>query len=103
MEAFAATPEGQAKLRAGTLTSSMFPLALLDILTHFGMTDDEYQALMRRSGLGEESRALAQYWTHRAAVRRLVEADLKASPIRIQQAIAAAHTYFQQANTILTP
>lgn len=103
METFAATPDGQTKLRAGTLTSSMFPFALLDILTHFGMSDDEYQALMRRSGVGEASRALAQYWTHRAAVRRLVEADLKASPIRIQEAIAAAHTYFQQPNTVLTP
>jgi hypothetical protein len=102
LETFAATPEGQTKLKAGTLTSGMFAFALLDILTHFGMTDAEYQAAFKRNQLGEESRALAEYWNHRAAVRKLVEADLKASPIRIQEAIAAAHKYFQQGSTILT-
>lgn len=102
LEEFASTPEGQAKLKAGTLTSSMFPFALLDILTHFGMTDSDYQMEFRRNQLGETSRALNEYWNHRAAVRQLVQADLTASPIRIQQAIAAAHGYFQQANTILT-
>jgi hypothetical protein len=101
LEDFAATPEGRAKLTAGTLTSGMFPFALLDILTHFGMSDSEYQMSFKRNQLGEESRALAQYWSHRAAVRQLVEADLKASPIRITEAIAAAHKYFQEANTIL--
>lgn len=102
LEEFAGTADGQARLKAGTLTSGMFPFALLDILTHFGMSDSDYQMLFKRNQLGEDSRALTQYWSHRAAVRQLVEADLKASPIRIQEAIAAAHRYFQQANTILT-
>jgi hypothetical protein len=102
LEEFAATPEGQAKMRAGTLTSGMFAFALLDILTHFGMTDAEYQTAFKRNQLGEESRALSQYWSHRAAVRQLVEADLQSSPIRITEAIAAAHKYFQQSSTILT-
>jgi hypothetical protein len=103
LEAFAATPAGQAKKTAGTLTSSMFPIALLDLLTHFGMTDAQFQLEFRRDQHAEESQALRQYWTtHRAAVRKLVEADLAANPIRFQQAVTAIHTYFQQPATILT-
>src|SRR5205814_1444098 len=37
MEAFAATPQGAAARTAGTLTSSLYPFALLDVLTPFGM------------------------------------------------------------------
>jgi hypothetical protein len=102
LETFAGTPEGQVKAKAGTLTSSMFPFALLDILTHFGMSDSDYQMEFKRTPLGDTSRALTEYWNHRAAIRKLVEADLTASPIGIQNAIATAHKYCQQASTILT-
>lgn len=102
LEEFASTPEGQTKRKSGTLTSSMFPLALLDILTHFGFTDADYQAEFKRQPLSESSRALTEYFNHRAKVRALVEGDLKASPVRIQTAIAAAHKYFLQDATILT-
>ena len=105
LEKFAATPEGQAKKTAGTLTSSMFPIALLDLITHFGMTDDELQTEFKRQQavwVGP-SKALTEYWNHRAAIKQLVDADLKASPMRFEQAVKAVNTYFQKPNTILVP
>ncbi len=101
LEELAATPQGKTKASAGTLTSSMFPFALLDVLTHFGMPDDVYQSEFTRNNLGQPSQALKEYWNHRAAVRKLVEGDLKASPVRIQQAVASIHKYFQQPSTII--
>lgn len=103
MEAQAATPQGQTARTAGTLTSSMFPFALLDILTHFGMSDAHYQADYRRNYADREPRAATEYWARRATVRALVQPHLTASPVRIDEAIDAAHRYFQQPDTILTP
>jgi hypothetical protein len=101
LEAFAATPAGKTKQAAGTLTSSMFPLALVDLLTHFGMTEADYQLEFKRDQPPARALAQQEYWKHRDAVKKLVESDLKASPIRFPLAVASIHKYFQQANTIL--
>ena len=101
LEAFAKTPAGQAKATAGTLTSSMFPVALVDLLTHYGMTEDELKLEYTRNNLDPKSQAITEYWKHRAAVKALVDADIKASPIRFDQAVAAIHRYFQAKATIL--
>jgi hypothetical protein len=101
LEAQAATAEGRAAAAAGTLTSSMFPFALLDVLTHFGMTQEEYQADYRRHYPDREPRAFTEYWGHRAAVQALVRDHLSASPIRIEEAVNAAHEYFQDSSRIL--
>lgn len=103
MEAFAATPDGISARSAGTLTSSMFPFALLDILTHFDMTEAEYRAEYGRNYADRDPRAFTEYWGRRAAVRALVQPHLNSNPIRIEEAVDAAHRYFQQADTILTP
>jgi hypothetical protein len=103
MEQFATTAEGQAARAAGRLTSSMFPFALLDVLTHFGMTEQQYRADYDRQYPDRQPRAYAEYWGRRQAVRQLVQAHLSASPIRISEAVDAVHRYFQQADTILTP
>ena len=102
LEEYAASTEGQAAQAAGTLTSSMFPFALLDILTHFGMSEEEYRADYRRRYPDREPRAFEAYWGHREAVQRLVEEHLSASPIRIEEAVEAAHDYFRSSDRILT-
>jgi hypothetical protein len=101
LEAFAKTAPGQAKAAAGTLTSSMFAVALVDLLTHFGMTEDEFKLEYTRANLAPKSLAIAEYWKHRAAIRALVDADIKATPIRIEKAVDAIHKYFQARPTIL--
>lgn len=101
MEAYAATAKGKAAKAAGTLTSSMFPFALLDILTHFGMSEAEYKKTYEANLAAKNPRAYTEYWRHRDKVKNLVNADLTANPIRIEQAISKAHKYFQAANTIL--
>lgn len=103
MEAFAATPAGQAAKTAGTITSSMFPFALLDVLTHFGFTDDEFRREYRRHYPDRDPAALVEYFNRRAAVRSAVAANLAANPIQIEEAVRTIHTMFQQANTILLP
>ncbi len=40
----------------------MFPIALLDMITHFGMTDAEFQLEFRRDQHAEDSKALTEYW-----------------------------------------
>lgn len=102
LETLAGTPAGQQARTAGTLTSSMFPFALLDVLTHFGMPEQEYRADYDRNYPDRQPRAYAEYWGRREAVRQLVQADLAASPIRIVEAVTAVHRYFQQPDTILT-
>jgi hypothetical protein len=101
MEEYAATAKGIAAKSAGTLTSSMFPFALLDILTHFGMSEAEYKRGYEANLPDKNPRAYKEYWRHRDKVKNLVNADLTANPIRIEQAISKAHKYFQAANTIL--
>ena len=101
LEDFAATPQGAAARSAGTLTSSMFPFALLDILTHFGMTDDEYRLECERNNPDRTPLAFTEYWRHRQALRQRVRPYLEGPTINIERAVAEAHSYFQQANTIL--
>ncbi len=105
LEDFAGTAAGQAKRTAGTLTSSMYPFAVIDLVTHFGMSDAEYQADCQRwLSAGERTpRALTEYFNHRARARTAAQAHLAASPIAIEAAETAVHRYFQGADTILTP
>jgi hypothetical protein len=102
LEAFAATPQGQAKKAAGTLTSSMFAIAVLDMITHFGMTDAEFQTEFRRDTPLVTSKALTEYWKHRDAIKKICDAHFKANPIRFTVAVGEVHRYFQQPATILT-
>jgi hypothetical protein len=101
LEDYAATPAGVAAKQAGTLTSSMYPFALLDVLTHFGMSEATYKREHVTNHPDRNPKAFADYWTRRAAVRQLVQADLDASPIRIEHAVQAVRDYFRSANTIL--
>jgi hypothetical protein len=94
---------GRAAAAAGTATSSMFPYALIDILTHFGMTDAEFrQEIGRHNSRPPLSRASTEYFNaHRAAVRTRVQPMLTGPNIRFQDAVREAATYFRQGSTIL--
>ncbi len=93
MEEFAATAAGQTARTNGTLTSSLFPYALLDLLTHFAMTETEYKADHDRNYPDRNPQAYTAYWSHRNAIKQLVQADLAASPIRFSDALRKIHDY----------
>jgi hypothetical protein len=102
MERFAGTSEGQAARASGHLTSSMFPFALLDLLTHFGMTEQKYKQDYDRNYPDRQPLAYTAYWNHRQAVRNRVLPMIQSSPIRMNDAVTALHNYFKQPATILT-
>jgi hypothetical protein len=103
LEDFAATPAGKAKGTAGTLTSSMYPVALMDLVTHFGMDRAEIERQIAAQNPSRRAKALTEYWTHRDQVRKLAEPYLASTPMGIEGAVSAIHKYFVQPNTILTP
>jgi hypothetical protein len=71
-------------------TSSMFPYALLDILTHFGMTADEYRAGHDRNYPDRNPTAYDEYWGHRDALGEAVRSHIEADPVEMNAAIEAA-------------
>lgn len=79
--------------------SSLFPFAVLDLLTHFGMPDSVYQRDYRINYPDREPRAYAEYFTRRNEIRQLVQADLAASPVRFQQALQAIRQYCRRPDT----
>lgn len=83
--------------------SSMFPFALLDLLTHFGMSEDIYKADLRRTNPEKYSKAYAEYWNHRNKVQALVQADINANPIRFKDALQKIKDYFKKQEMILAP
>jgi hypothetical protein len=109
MEAYA-----RAHPRDTTLVSSMFPLALYDLLGHFGRTDDD---LRREFTINSATytpmtpvpRAQAEYLRRRAAVKALVCPTLsgngtcreQGTNIDIHAAVAAMRNYFHDPATIL--
>lgn len=118
MEDFAATPEGAAGRTAGTLTSSMFPFALLDLLTHFGMTTEEYQREFRAGNPRRIPQAFTEYWRRRDTLSTQVQPFLQpnhpcpADPAHpgvaqpstcydIDGAVRSINAFFQRADTIL--
>jgi len=98
MEAYNASAAGQAD---ATRTSSMLPFAILDLVTHFGMSDADYKADYDRQYPDRQPRAYTEYFTnHRSALRTLVQADLAASPIRFAAAMDKIRNYCRQPATI---
>ena len=66
----------------------MFPFALLDMITHFGMTDAEFRTEFSRNPHAERSKALTEYWNHRAAIKKICDPHFAANPIRFKEAVA---------------
>ena len=83
------------------LTSSMFPFALLDLVTHYGMTEEEFRRECRKTNPTQYALAFEAYWKHRNKVKYQVLPHLHDRPIRFKEAVAHVHKYFQQEETIL--
>ena len=103
MEAFAATPAGQTAKTNGTLTSSLYAFALLDLLTHFGMTDAEFKEDYERKYPDKNPKAYTSYWTHRPAIKQLVQAEIASSPIQFTAAVKKIHDYCKLPANIIVP
>ena len=102
-EAMAAAPTGAEARACGVLTSSMFPYAILDILTHFGMSDQELRDEISRQAGVRASRASREYLNHRAALRAAIRARVDANPVQIEEAITEAVTFLRDPARILQP
>jgi hypothetical protein len=97
-----------------SLVSSMFPLALYDLLGHFGRTDDDLQREFRINSatytpMTPVPKAQQEYYKRRAAVKALVCPYLSGNAtcreqgnnIDIQGAVLAMRNYFHDPSTIL--
>lgn len=80
----------------GSKMSALFPFAVLDLITHFGMSDAEYQADYRRNNVDEEPKAYKEYFTRRAAIKTLVQADISAVPIKFPEALEKIKNFCRQ-------
>jgi hypothetical protein len=116
MEDYANTPSGRTDETANKLVSSLFPLALYDLLTHFGQTDAELQrefniANYQVDGIERftQPRAMADYMRKRAEIKRLlcpfisnnIECRQLNAPIKMSDAITSLITYCKDSSRIL--
>ena len=101
MEAYSAFDEGEKLEKQGKLTSSMFPFALLDVITHFGMSEEEYKRQIRSNYPDFYSQAFTEYWTHRAHVKSIFDKAFADDPELVMDCVEEIHTYFLKKETIL--
>lgn len=76
-----------------TKTSSMFPFAMFDLISHFSFTDAQFRADYDVNYPDRNPRAYTEYFNHRTAIRDLVRADINASPIRFAEAVRKIKEY----------
>jgi len=93
MEEYNSSTQGQAD---GTKISALFPFALLDLLTHFGMPDAEFKEDYQKNNADKDPKAYNEYWTRRAAIKTLVQSDITANPIRFTEAVEKIKAYCRQ-------
>ncbi len=98
MEEYNGSPTGRADT---SRISSLFPFAVLDLLTHFGMSDSDYRADYRRNYADRDPRAFTEYFNRRNAIKALVQADINATPIRFREALRRLITYCKDPANIL--
>lgn len=112
MELYANTARGRAEETAGTLVSSMFAYAVFDIITHFGMSEND---LKREFTINMSTyvpiavpKAFNAYWAERNAIRQLVCPHLGGSNcvagtgnIDVIRAVTEARNYLRNASKIL--
>lgn len=73
MELYASSVPGKADKDNGVLVSSMITYGLIDLLTHFGMTEEDFKKYLRINQAGSELPiAYVKYWSQRAKLKALV-------------------------------
>jgi hypothetical protein len=111
LEAFARTPAGRTAEASHTLVSSMFVYAMLDLITHFGMSEAdlrrEFTINMSTYTPTPQPLAFAQYWAHRAAIKQLACPHLGGpnctgdGNIDFLRAVSEVKNYFTDSSRIL--
>ena len=56
----------------GTVCSSMYPFYLIDMLTHFGMSESQFKNTYNEHNKGPKPIAFNEYWKHRDALKAMV-------------------------------
>ena len=88
-------------VRSGTKrVSSMYAFALIDMATHFGLSDERFESLYRLNTLEREPKAFKEYVARRKAVEAFVKEKTAAKP-DFYAAALAVRDYFTQPATIL--
>ena len=112
LETYARSAEGRTAQSRNTLVSSMLAYALYDIVTHFGMSEDdmkrEFRINMETYKPIPKPKAYDEYWADRAALEKRLcpflggsDCNRGTGPINIIQAAQEARTYFRDARRIL--
>lgn len=114
MESYARTPRGQQEAANGSLVSSMFAYALLDLMGHFGRTEEDLRRafnIQSATYIPYTPKPLAfnHYWAHRDQVKQLACQHLGGNgcgpvtngPLDIHRAAVAIRDYFKDATRIL--
>jgi hypothetical protein len=111
LETFARTPAGRTAETNHTLVSSMFAYALIDLVSHFGMSEAdlrrEFTINMSTYTPTPQPLAFAQYFTHRAAIKALACPHLGGTDcagsgnIDFLRAVAEVKNYFTDSSRIL--
>lgn len=109
MELYAASVPGKSDASNGVLVSSMFTYGLLDMLTHFGMTEEEFKRVLRVNKSGSKlPQAFDDYWDQRASVVKAVCPHLGGNDCQngngsfdILKAAEALRDFFQDPDLIL--
>lgn len=114
MERYVGTAAGTAEATAGTLTSSIFAYGLFDLISHFGMTNDElrreFEIHMATYLPVPKPKAFDAYWAQRDAIKQRVCAHLGGNNcgpgtgrIDIIRAVEELRTYCREPSRILRP
>lgn len=116
MENYANTARGQSEATSNSLVSSLFPIALYDMLSHFGQSDTDIQrnltiSMYQIDGIESitEPRAMREYMTRRAEIKRLLcpflsnnpDCRQANAPIDMNAAMSALLTYCKDPSRIL--
>ena len=116
MENYVNTARGQSEATSNSLVSSLFPIALYDMLSHFGQSDTDIQrnltiSMYQIDGIESitEPRAMREYMTRRAEIKRLLcpflsnnpECRQANAPIDMNAAMSALLTYCKDPSRIL--
>jgi hypothetical protein len=109
MELYASSVPGEHDANNNTLVSSMFSYGLMDLLTHFDMTEEDFKKKLRKDQSGGTlPLAYTQYWSQRDKLKKLVCPFLGGSDcqngtgnIDILKATEVTRDFFIDSNLIL--
>nr|WP_299344187.1 hypothetical protein [Allomuricauda sp.] len=109
MELYASSVPGRDDAARGTLVSSMFAYGILDLLTHFGMTEEEFKNKLRKNQSGSSLPiAYLKYWSQRNKLKKLVcpylggnDCQNGTGDINILMAVTAMRDFLQNPELIL--